>query len=80
MTDINMLKAITEETAARAEPGGRWDHAEEAVNGVLHVLYENAQASAVWKEVYDAIKRAYVGSPSWSDDSEPHDLSTGEKP
>lgn len=42
MTDIDMLKAITDSVAENYE-GGRWDAAEIAVNNVLSLLHEDVR-------------------------------------
>lgn len=68
MSDLSMLKAVTEQVAEVAEPDGRWDSAECAVANVLRVLYENPQASTLWEPVYEAIKSAYIGQADWGDD------------
>lgn len=66
--DLDMLKAITDQVAESAEPDGRWDSAEQAVNAVLGVLYNNASGNEWWQEVYEAIKSAYVSKADWGDE------------
>ena len=66
--DLNMLKAVVEQAAIKAQPGGRFDAAEEAVENVLRVLYETPPAKEMWGLIYDAVKRAYVGQPDWSEE------------
>lgn len=63
MSDLDLLKAITEREAAEAEPGGRFDKAEEAVSRVLHILRENTNPT--WEQVYGAIRDSYAGEPDW---------------
>lgn len=63
--DLDMLKAVVDQTAAKAEPGGRFDEAEGAVANVLRLLNETTQGNEMWQSVYDAVKSAYVGYPDW---------------
>lgn len=65
VADLDMLKSVTDRTAATAAPGGRFDPADEAVENVLRVLYETPQAKEMWLPIYEAVKSAYVGSPEW---------------
>lgn len=65
-TDLSLLKAIADETAAADGEDGRWESAEKAVDAVLRVLYDSAPAtSELWGKVYEAIKDAYVEKAEW---------------
>lgn len=66
MSDLSLLKALTDETANAAEPGGRWDAAERAVDSVLVLLYGNVDPS--WQQVYEAIKSGYAQPVDWDDE------------
>lgn len=66
--DLNMLKAVVEQTAIKAQPGGTLFVAEEAVENVLRVLYETPPAQEMWGLIYGAVKSAYVGQPDWGEE------------
>lgn len=68
--DLDMLKSITEQTAIKAQPGGRFGSAEEAVSNILELLRETASGADMWQPIYGAVKSAYIGQPDWGESDE----------
>jgi hypothetical protein len=66
MTDINLLKAITDEKNRGASP--KWEAAR-AVERVLRLMYDTPQGNALWKPLYDEIAAAYGLIADWGDET-----------
>lgn len=66
MTDLELLRHVADTDAVEAD---RWVKPDEAVRRVLQVLWD-APESDLWREIYNAVRIAYVQPIDWGSDDD----------